>query len=43
MKMKMEMKNRSHKCAINRTGSNHGHKYSKYKVSQDDVYKQNRG
>ena len=29
MKMKMEMKNRSHRCDLNRPRSRHGHKYSK--------------
>ena len=28
---KMKMKNRSHRCDINRPSSRHGHKYSKYK------------
>ena len=27
----MKMKNRSHRCDINRPRSRHGHKYSKYK------------
>ena len=31
MKMKMNMKNRSHKYDINRRRSTHGHEYSKYK------------
>ena len=31
--MKMNMKNRSYRCEINRPGSRHGHKYSKYKNS----------
>ena len=30
-KMKMKKKNRSHIYNINRPGSRHGHKYSKYK------------
>ena len=29
--MKMKMKNRSHRCDINKRKSRHGHKYSKYK------------
>ena len=31
MKMKMNMKKRSHRYDINRPSSRHGHKYSKYK------------
>ena len=31
VKMKMEMKNRSHRSDINRPTSRHGRKYSKYK------------
>ena len=31
MKMKMKMKNISHRYNINRPWSRHGHKYSKYK------------
>ena len=31
MKMKMKMKNISHRYDINRPRSRHGHKYSKYK------------
>ena len=31
MKIKIEMKNRSHRYDINRPRSRHGHKYSKYK------------
>ena len=31
MKMKMEMKNRSHRYDINRSTSRYGHNYSKYK------------
>ena len=31
MKMKMNMKNRSHRYDINRTRSRNGHRYSKYK------------
>ena len=31
MKMKMKMKNRSHRYDINRPKSRRGHKYSKYK------------
>ena len=31
MKMKMKMESRSHRYDINRPGSSHGHKYSKYK------------
>ena len=31
VKMKMKMKNRSHRQDINRPTSRHGHKYSKYK------------
>ena len=41
MKMKMKMKNRSHRCDINRPRSRHGRKYSKHhkKVSHnDDAY-----
>ena len=35
----MKKKNRSHRCHINRTRPSHGHKYTKYKVSQyDDGY-----
>ena len=37
--MKMKMKNRSLRYDINRPRSRHGHKYSKYKVSQyGDAY-----
>ena len=32
VKMKMKMKNRSHRSDINRPMSRHGHKYSKYKT-----------
>ena len=39
MKIKIKMKNGSHRCNINRTGPNQGHKHIKYKVSQcDDSY-----
>ena len=39
MKMKTKMKNRSHRYDINRPTSRHGHKYSKFKVSQyHDAY-----
>ena len=31
IKMKMKMKNRSHRYGINRPGSRDGHKYNKYK------------
>ena len=31
MKMKMEMKNRSYRCDINRPSSRNEHRYSKYK------------
>ena len=31
MKIKMKMKNRSHRYGTNRTRSSYGHKYSKYK------------
>ena len=31
VKMKMKMKNKSHRYDINRPTSRHGHKYSKYK------------
>ena len=31
MKMEMKLKNRSHRYAINRPRSRHGHKYSKYR------------
>ena len=35
----MKKKNRSHRRHINRTRPSHGHKYTKYKVSQyDDGY-----
>ena len=40
--MKMKMKNRSHRYDINRARPRHGHKYSKYKVpQQDDAYSNN--
>ena len=32
----MKMKNRSHRYHINTSRPRHGHKYSKYKVSQQD-------
>ena len=32
MKMTLKMKNRSHRYAINRPRSRHGHKYTKYKI-----------
>ena len=32
MEMRTKMKNRSHRCDINRPRSRHGHKYSKYKM-----------
>ena len=32
IKMKLKMKNRSHRFDINRTRSRYGHKYSKYKT-----------
>ena len=39
MKMKMKIKNRSHRFDMNSPRSRHGHKYNKYKVSQyDDAY-----
>ena len=31
MKIKMKMKDRLHRCDINRPRTRHGHKYSKYK------------
>ena len=31
MKMRLEMKNRSHRYDINRPRPKHGHKYTKYK------------
>ena len=31
MKMMMKMKNRSHRCNINRTRPRHGYEYIKYK------------
>ena len=34
MKMRLTMKNRSHRYDINRPPSKHGHKYTKYKMSQ---------
>ena len=39
MKMKMKMKNRSHRYYISRPRSRQGHNYSKYKLSQyGDAY-----
>ena len=39
MKMKMKIKNRSHRFDMNSPRSRHGPKYNKYKVSQyDDAY-----
>ena len=32
MKMRLKMKNGSHRYDINRTRSRHGHKYTKYKM-----------
>ena len=47
MKMKMKMKNRSHRYDINRPKSRHGHMYNKYKnrlgmmiITLDFFYKQ---
>ena len=41
MKMKLKMKNWSHKYDIDRTGPRHGYKYAKYKMSHcDDGYVQ---
>ena len=31
-KMRLIMKNRSHRCDINRSRPRHGHKYTKYKM-----------
>ena len=33
MKMRLNMKNRSHRYDINRPWSRHGHKYTTYKMS----------
>ena len=35
MKMKIKMKNGSHRCDINRPRSRHGHKYSECKKYED--------
>ena len=32
MKMRLKMKNRSHRCDINRPRPSHGHKCTKYKI-----------
>ena len=32
IKMRLKMKNRSHRCDIIRPGSRHRHKYTKYKM-----------
>ena len=34
MKMRLKIKNGSHRYDINRTGPIHGHKYTKYKMLQ---------
>ena len=34
MKIRLKIKNRSHRYDINRPHSRHGHKYTKYKMSQ---------
>ena len=38
MKMWLKIKNRSQKYDINRPGSRHGHKHTKYKISQFNDY-----
>ena len=32
MKIRLKMKNRLHRCDLNRPRSRHGHKYTKYKM-----------
>ena len=34
LKMRLKIKNRSHRYDLNRPRSRHGHKYTKYKMSQ---------
>ena len=36
MKMRLKMKNKSHRYTVNKPRPRYGHKYSKYKMSQYD-------
>ena len=37
-RMRLKMKNRSHRCDINRPRPRHGHKYNKYKMCHGKMF-----